>query len=180
MTTTETTTTLDAVFATGHDGRTYRVSDPLDWRAAQTEWDKLDTLRRDGRMPHVKFFEVRSVFLGPDRPIVGPALTSHGRYDGALLDLTYARPVVEGSRGFKSAESAARAAWRRDFPTFRSAYDKRVGNREGTGEQGLGGWYYWPNGHTAAQGLHSLAAVCERRNMIVQGGNGRWYVVVAS
>ena len=180
MTTTETTTTLDAVFATGHDGRVYRVSDPVSYGRALAIWIELDMIRFKGRMPHVKLFEVRSVFLGPDRPIVGPAITSHGRYNGALLDLTYARPVAEGSRGFKSAENAARAAWRRDFPTYRSAYDKRVGNREGTGEQGLGGWYYWPNGQTAAQGLRSLAVVCERRNMIVQGGNGRWYVVVAS
>ena len=173
-------TEMDAVFATAHDGRTYRVSDPLAWGEAQQEWQRLDAMQREGRMPHVKFFEVRTVFVGEDRPLVGPKITSHGRYDGAPLHMAYRTPVVENSRGFGKIEDAARAAWKRDFPTYRTAWDKRNGNREGTGEQGLGGWFYWPNGHTSAQGLRSLARVCENRSMIIQGGVSRWYVMAPS
>ena len=171
----DTQTEMNAVFATAHNGRAFRVSDPLSWDAAQSEWRKLDEMHRAGRLPHVKFFEVRTVFLGPDRPLVGPKVTSHGRYDGALVDLLYATPVVSGSRGFANVEDAARAAWRAAFPSYRTPYDRRNG-LPASGTQGVGGWFFWPNGHTAAQGLRGLAAVVQNRRMVVQGGDGRWYL----
>lgn len=172
-----TTTEMHSVFATGYDGKTYRVSDPLDWQAAQREWHTLDDLHRAGRMPHVKFYEVRTVFVGPDRPLVGPTVTSHDRYDGAPLSMLHRTPTVEGSRGFKHVEDAARAAWKRAHPTFASWYDRRLGRGTRTGTQGLGGWFYYSNGETAAQGLRSLAETCKRRRMVVQGGDGRWHVL---
>lgn len=175
-------TEMHAVFATSPDSRTFRVSDPLSYDKAVYAWTKLDDLRRDGRTPHVKFFEVRAVFVGPDRPLVGPTVTSHDRYDGAPLDLLYATPVATTAnnsgrgRGYARVEDAARAAWKRAFPTFRSWLDKRMRSGERTGVQGRGGWFYWPNGQTAAQGLDGLARVCKSRRMVVQGADGRWYV----
>jgi len=163
---------LHAVFATDHEHKTYRVSDPLPWGDAQDVWSNLDDLRRDGRMPHVTFYEVRSVTLGPDRPIVGPEVFSHDRYDRAPLNMMLRRKVVK-SRGFKNLRDAARSAWRRFAPTF----VVREGSWNATGEQGRGGWFYYPNGCTAAQGLSDLAGLCLRKNMVVQGGDGRWYVV---
>jgi hypothetical protein len=165
------------------------VSDPLDWNAAQREWNLLDEQHRSGLLPQARFFEVRSVTLGPDRPLVGPEVRSHDRYDRAPLNQMMARVVVKGSRGFKKAEDAARAAWRifapeftdrgyhaRYLRRFREARGHAVEARKST-EQGRGGWFYYPNGTTAAQGLHDLARVCKARNLIAQGVNGKWYVV---
>lgn len=183
-------TPLHAVFATTPDHKTFRVSDPLPWGQAHDEWEKLDDARRAGRLPQTKFFEVRSVTLGPDRPLVGPEVRSHDRYDKAPLDVTLTRPVV--GRGFADGkrdphsgrdphtgrEKAARAAWKLSFPTFRSRWDKTGTDKTAkTGVQGAGGWYFYPNGVTAAQGLRSLANLAERRRMVVQGADGRWYVV---
>ena len=172
-----------AVFATAANGNTYRVSDPLSYDGALAEWTKLDDLHCEGRLPHVKFFEVRTVLVGPDRPLVGPEITSHDRYDGAPLNLNYTAPVVAGSRGYAKDRDAARAAWKAFAPTFRSWWDKRVDptgegfKNQRTGTQGQGGWFYYPNGVTVAQGLDDLAAVCKRRNLVVRGVDGRWYVV---
>jgi len=163
---------LHAVFATDYAHKTYRVSDPLPWGDAQDVWANLNDLRLDGRVPQVKFYEVRSVTLGPDRPIVGPEVFSHDRYDRAPLDMMFRRKVVK-SRGFKNVRDAARSAWRRFAPTF----TVREGSWNATGRQGRGGWFYYPNGCTAAQGLGDLAGLCLRKNMVVQGGDGRWYVV---
>lgn len=184
------TTELSAVFATTPDHKTFRVSDPLDWNAAQREWSKLDELHRKGLLPHVKFFEVRSVWLENDRPLVGPDVRSHDRYDNAPLSLFgYTQPVTNSkgfgdsvdthsSREYTGREKAARAAWKLRYPTFRSEWDKHGSDKQArTGEQGLGGWYYYPNGVTAAQGLRDLADLAERKGFVVKGADGRWYAV---
>jgi hypothetical protein len=163
-----------AVFATAPDGKVYRVDDPKSYSRSLLRWSTLEDLRRKGRFPHVKHFEVRTVFVGPDRPIVGPTITSHDRYDGAPLDMLYATPVLH-ARGFGKAEDAARAAWKRAHPTFRSFWDKRAGRDTRTGVQGLGGWFYYSNGETAVQGLRSLAKLCKAKRMIVEA-DGRFYV----
>jgi hypothetical protein len=165
------TTELHAVFATDGVGSTHRVSDPLGWDAAQREWLRLEDMRREGLLPQAKFFEVRSVTLGPDRPLVGPEVRSHGRYDDAPLNMMMTRPVAS-KRGFKNVEDAARAAWKTFAPTFTS----RRGSMNSMG-QGAGGWFYYPNGTTAAQGLVNLAQLCLRRKMVLKGADGRWYPV---
>lgn len=175
--------TAHAVFATNHQHEVYRVSDPLAWGHAQNVWEKLDTLRREGRLPQTKHFEVREVQVGPDRPIVGPEIRSHGKYDGAKLDLIYTKPVVGkgyadstalGSYPYTGQMKAARAAWKLRHPEFKvTSYDGRVVPCE---DQGRGGWYYWPNGRPAAQGLRDLGRICERRGYIVEGAD-RWYVL---
>jgi hypothetical protein len=187
MTTTENTPQaageLFAVFATTHDGNVVRVSDPLSWGAAQHDWRDLDELRVAGRFPHVKHFEVRTVWLGPDRPLVGPEVHSHDRYDGAKVDVLYRRPVLARSRGFKSLEQAARAAWRHSMGdrfrvragVGRERYSDPAGTM--TGVQGRGGWFYYPNGTVAAQGRYDLARVAQQRRMVVAGADGRWYVL---
>jgi hypothetical protein len=80
-------TELHAVFATDGKHQTFRVSDPLSLDAAHSEWQRLDDQRREGLLPQAKFFEVRSVTLGPDRPLVGPRVHSHDRYDEAPLNM---------------------------------------------------------------------------------------------
>lgn len=160
---------LHAVFATrADDSATYRVSDPLSWDSAQAEWKRLDDLHRKGLLPQAKFFEVRSVTLGPDRPLVGPEVSSHGRYDKAPVNLNMARPVT-GKRGYGKLEDAARKAWKMFAPTYTPR------NRWNQGVQGLGGWYFWPNGRSAAQGLSGLGRLVVGRQMVVQSG-GRWFV----
>lgn len=173
---------LHAVFATDGQRNVYRVSDPMSWDRAQREWDRLYTLKHEDRLPQVKFFEVRSVTLGPDRPLVGPEVRSHDKYDKAPLDMNLTKPVV-GLRGYSKVEDAARSAWKVYFGT-RFSVRKGVGRERQsdeagypTGVQGRGGWFYYPNGTVAAQGLTDLARVALRRRMVVQGLNSRWYVV---
>jgi hypothetical protein len=165
---------LHAVFATDGDGNTYRVSDPLSWNAAQDEWTRLDDLRREGRLPQAKFFEVRSVTVeGGELALSFARVRSHGRYDDAKFDLMFTKPVaVEHPKGFANATDAARAAWKLRFPTFTPRR-----NSWASGVQGYGGWYYYPNGTTAAQGLVDLSRVCKQRRLMVEGVNGRWYPV---
>lgn len=176
MTTSENTSELHAVFATDHQHQTFRVSDALSWDAAQSEWQKLDDQRLAGVLPHAKYFEVRTVWLGPDRALVGPEVRSHDRYDRAPVDLMFTRQVVFGQRGWAKLTDAARAAWRYYFPEFRER-GHRGRYAETSTEQGRGGWFYYPNGCTAAQGLQALGKVCLRRHMLVRGANGRYYVV---
>lgn len=168
---------LFAVFATDGEHNVYRVSDPLRWDEAQDEWSRLDDLRRAGRIPQTKFFEVRKVWLENDRPIVGPDVRSHDRYDKAPLKQSMTQLVAtEHPKGFGWEGDAARAAWKLHFPT----YKPRRGKFWNQGVQGYGGWYYWPNGTTAAQGLAHLAQICRRRFYIVQGTDGRWYPAATS
>jgi hypothetical protein len=166
------TTELHAVFATDGNHKVFRVSDPMSWDDAQREWDRLYTLKHEDRLPHVKFFEVRSVTLGPDRPLVGPEVRSHDRYDRAPISMQMTRTVVKG-RGYATIEKAAREAWRDFAPT----YKPRRTHTWSSGIQGLGGWFFYPNGTTAAQGLKGLVRVVVQRAMIVQGINGRYYVI---
>lgn len=165
---------MDAVFATDTKGQTYRVSDPSTYGEALAEWDRLDDLRRAGHLPHVRHFEVRTVELGPDRPLVGPEVRSHGRYDRAPLNLTLTRPVAS-TRGFSKPEAAARAAWKLFAPVYRTRWDRDTGHAP-SGVQGRGGWFYYPNGQTAAQGLHNLARLARLRGLVVEA-NGRYYPV---
>jgi len=177
--------TTHAVFATTHQHERVRVSDALGWREAQREWQRLDLLRLAGLMPHVKHLEVRS--------------TDDPGYISARLSFLHRRPVLKGSRGYADSkgsgwgneytgkEKAARKAWSLFAPTFRASWDKdrdkfrrsqgKAPLMERTGVQGSGGWYYWPNGTTAAQGLSSLATLCERRGLIVQGLNDKWFAL---
>lgn len=168
---------LYAVFATDGETNVYRVSDPLSWDEAQAQWSTLDAHRRHGLLPQAKHYEVRAVALGPDRPVVGPEVRSHGHYDKAQLNLAMTRTVV-GGRGFGKVQDAARAAWKLYYPTYKSRYDKLAYNptNASTGRQGSGGWYFYPNGTTAAQGLDSLADVAKRRGLVTKGVDGRWYV----
>jgi hypothetical protein len=180
-----------AVFATDGKHNTFRVSDPLPWGAAQDEWSRLDDLRRAGRLPQAKFFEVRSVTLGPDRPLVGPEIHSHDRYDGAGLNMNMTRVVIEGSRGYADdnsrsghnytgQEKAARVSWKNTYgKTFTPRGSKGRGGFYGgaTGVQGHGGWYYYPNGCTAAQGTRDLARLCVKKCLVVEGVNGKWYPI---
>lgn len=146
---------LHAVYARTAAGDLVRVTDPCSWQTAQNEWNHLDGARRNGYLPHVRHFEVRSL--------------ADPKYRDAPLSLLHAH-LTTGGRGFKTEMNAARAAWKRFAPTFR---DDGVE----VAEQGRGGWFYWPNGRTAAQGLKSLTAhVVRPRGMVVQGGDGRWYV----
>lgn len=164
----------DAVFATTADGYRVRVSDHLSWDDAQSEWRRLDDLRLlEGRFPHVRFFTVRS--------------TDDPAWSDAPLSTLHSRPVVKGSRGFgdstgtgrgsqyRGIDKAARAAWKL-FTGGKYTLHSASG-KPWKYEQGRGGWFYWPNGRIAAQGLRDLANVCERRSMIVEGQDGRWYVV---
>lgn len=156
------------VYATTADGTTHRVSDPLPWGQAQSAWNRLDENRRAGCMPHVRHFEVRSTD------------DTQPRFAEAKTNPLVLKVVVANSRGHKHVADAARVAWKLHFPTFRSWYDRRVAPDDKdrrTGTQGRGGWYYFPNGQTAAQGLTGLAPVAKKRGMVVHGADGRWYVV---
>lgn len=163
MNATAVATDLHALFATDADGNVYRVSDPLSYGAALAEWAHASERHDNGRLPHVKHLEVRSVTVGPDRPLVGPEVRSHGRYDGAPLNMNMVRPVTN-SRGYKRAEDAARNAWLAFAPL-----------RDRNASQGNGGWFYYPNARPAAQGKTALVRVCQRMRLIVQGVDGRWY-----
>jgi hypothetical protein len=163
----------DAVFATNWQNETFRVSDPLTYSEALQVYAALVNLQGKGLLPQTKLFEVRSVKVGPDRPIVGPEIRSHDRYDGAPLNLQLTRPVTN-DRGFSKNEDAARAAFRLHFGEVVSFTRHGVALQRA---QGTGGWFFYPNGVAAAQGLGDLVKVCHRRKLVVQGGNGRWYVV---
>src|ERR1043166_8833082 len=81
--------TYHAVFATDHAHRTFRVTAPLDWNAAQDEWLAMDNMRMDGLLPKVKFFEVRQV------RVEGGCVRSHDRYDRAKLRSVLGRPALK-------------------------------------------------------------------------------------
>jgi hypothetical protein len=144
-----------AVFARGSDGNLYRVTEPMGWNQAVASWQRKDDQRRARQFPHVKFFEVRSM----DDP----------KYMDAPVSLRHCEPVP-ASRGFKHAEDAARRAWRmwqgEQTPHGRT--------------QGTGGWFYYHSGRTAAQGMDGLLALCERRGLICQGTDGRYYSMVSN
>ena len=145
--TTTTKTDQHVIIATTGSGRRVRSAAAWDWKSAIDYWYELDNARRDGRAPHVSFFEVRSL----DEPGV----------EELPVD---ARPflTVTTPRGFKSQEDAARVAWKQRYPLR---------------YQGQGGWFYFGNGKTAAQGLASLAPLAAKHTLIIQApGNGRWYV----
>jgi hypothetical protein len=144
---------LHAVFATTAAGKRVRVTDPAAWDRAQFEWRTLDDQRRARRFPTVKFFEVRSM----DDP----------GYKDAPVSLGHGTPV-DPSRGFKRVEDAARRAWLLWQGTPRTG-----------AVQGSGGWFYWHNGSTAAQGLADLANVARRLALVEQGADGRWYAMVS-
>lgn len=157
---------MHMVFATDSDGTTWRVSDNLSWGQAQSEWKRLDDTRLAGLMPHIKFFEVRS--NADQQP----------RFRDAKVGVHLLRCTLDGGRGHANLRTAARAAWRY---TFGDRFHDRKWDAPGerTGVQGRGGWFYYPNGTTAAQGLDGLAKVAKQRNLVVKGVNGRWYVVDA-
>lgn len=158
------------VYATLADGVTYRVSDDLTWGSAQAEWKRLTELRYAGYMPHVKFFEVRSTD------------DTQPRFADAKVNMRGLRATLR-QRGYSNEQTAAREAWRH---TFGDRFHDRSGRRgygdapcESTGVQGRGGWFYYPNGVTAAQGLDGLVRVAKRMNLMVKGVNGKWYVLDA-
>lgn len=159
------------VYATTASG-TFRVSDDLSWNAAQWEWNRLDELRRAGYMPHVKFFEVRSVDDATPRFV-------EAKVNAGLLRVTLKQ------RGYGSAEAAARAAWRHLYGdrfhvragVGRSIESDEPGER--TGVQGRGGWFYYPNGTVAAQGRYGLEKLARRMGLFVNGLDGRYYVLDA-
>lgn len=157
------------VYATDANGKTWRVSDDLTWNMAQEQWRRLDDCRTAKLMPHVRHFEVRSA----DDP--------QERFAKASVNMTLLRVVLNPkARGFRNEETAAREAWKAFAPTFRSWYDKRVAPdnpQRRTGVQGRGGWYFYPNGQTAAQGLTGLVPLARRMNLYVRGVDGRFYVL---
>lgn len=138
-----------AVYATTHDHKRVRVTAPTDWFDAIDQWDVLDRARRDGRTPHVKFYEVRE--------------STDPGYADAPAKPMYGTPTAKVYRGFAKPEAAARVAWK--------AY---AGEPFGT-FQGNGGWFYTTDGHTVAQGLHDLARHCTNTGLIAKGGNGKWF-----
>jgi hypothetical protein len=163
---------MHVVFATDASGKTHRVSDNLTWGQAQSAWKRLDDCRLAGLMPHVKFFEVRS--NADQQP----------RFRDAKVNMTLLRVVLAKTRGHKTLEAAGRAALRHNFGDrfHQRGHNSRYGYTgdaagERTGVQGRGGWFYYPNGAVLAQGLTHLGKVMLQRNMVVQGVNGRWYVL---
>lgn len=142
-------TDMHAVFATYADGSKARVTEPNSWSWTINRWNQMDEMRRGKRYAEVRFFEVRSM----DDP----------KYKD--LPIGHVRQTKKG-RGFTYAEDAAKKAWK--------AWQ---GNETPHGTtQGTGGWFYWHNGRTAAQGAASLADICIRRGLIVEGADGRWHV----
>lgn len=164
--TTMTATDQHGVFVTTATGDKRRLTDPLTWDAAQHEWLQLDDDRRAGRYPHIRYFEVRS-------------MGDPGYRDLPVMCLGVVK-VLPGSRGTTLGRAARRAwrLWQGDLTPHGST-------------QGTGGWFYYRNGRTAAQGVGdgyrqpdgtyrcrgTLAELCERRGLIVQGQDGKWYVV---
>lgn len=143
-----------AVFARTAQGERVRVSDPGTWDQAQGQWRKLDEQRHTGHFPHVRHFEVRDFVNDLD-------------YAVAPLVLRYGEPVIP-TRGFTRPDTAARRAWK-----------LWQGEPRNGRTQGNGGWFYWHNGRTAAQGLAGLERLCRQRGLIEQGVNGRWYPLVS-
>jgi hypothetical protein len=145
-----------AVFATTPDHQRVLVSDHTpSYGVALGSWKRMDDLRLDGRFPHVKFFEVRS--------------TDDPGYADAPVSLLHSEPLPR-SRGFRNYRDAARRAWR-----------MWQGDRTPHGSpQGTGGWFYWGNGRTAAQGLGDLERLCRNRGLVVQGVDGRYYPAVTN
>ena len=155
------TDTQYAVFATTPEGDIVRGLSFEEYGAAVEHWTELDNARRAGLYPHVKHFEVRS--------------TPDPKYSAAPNGTIQFIPT-DGGRGFADdayfqgrrtltrtgREKAARVAWKRTIPAERGII------------QGSGGWFY-RNGQPVAQGLRSLATVCERHHLIVTTG-GRSYV----
>lgn len=144
-----------AVFATTAEGERVRVTDPASWNETQYAWQKLDENWRAWRFPHVQYFEVRSMDdLG---------------YRDAPTSLSHGEPL-DPSLGFSNYRDAARRAWR-----------MWQGDKTPTGAtQGTGGWFYWHNGRTAAQGMSDLESLARRRGLVVQGVDGRYYPKVSA
>lgn len=134
-----------------------RVTAPMSWDLAQETWREMDDRRIAGRFPQVRHFVVRS--------------TDDPKWKDAPDHLV--RACIPG-RGFKDEQQAARKAWR----LFTGGKFRRAGEVPGeeTGVQGTGGWFYWPGGGPAAQGLYGLARLCNHRGMIQRGIDGRYYV----
>ncbi len=171
----ETAVEQHAVFATTHSLRRVRVEAPASWGTAQDQWLKLDDARREGYFPHVKFFEVRSM----DDP----------GYKDAPVSFAHGRRAVSG-RGFTNAQSAAKRAWKLFAPEFTDKgrvakrYDRFLGNtasdRTKSTDQGRGGWFYYPNGETAAQGGADLFKLAHRKGLVAKGVEGKyskWFVL---
>lgn len=156
-----------AVFGLDAEGKKFRVSEDLTWNQAQREWTRLDDLRRAGYLPHVRFFEVRS--------------TDDPRYADLTTNMKLLACVLT-TRGFKNEKDAAHAAWKHAMgdrfhvrPRYRGdRYADAPGQK--TGVQGRGGWFYYPNGVTAAQGKDDLVRVAKARGLYAKGCDGRFYV----
>jgi hypothetical protein len=142
-----------------------RVAEAGSWDRAQAQWRRLDNARLAGRFPQVLHFVVRSL----DDPAWAPA-------EAQVLQ------AVLPSKGHKNVEDAARKAWALLTGNTFHVRPRYRGDRfadglgESSGVQGRGGWFYWPNGVTAAQGRSDLARVAKRRNLVQEGTDGRWYV----
>lgn len=154
---------ITAVFARMANGDRVRVEDPTTWNYAQGAWSKLDDERRRGRYPHVKHFEVRSM----DDPAYADA------------PVHFLSPVIPG-RGTKHDYVAAKVAWKRlHGETVRDRSRVAFGDRlywSREKAQGVGGWFFYRDGRTAAQGNGGIARLARRMNLIVLGVDGRWYV----
>ena len=143
-----------AVFARTADGQVVRVTDSGDWPSIQRQWKKLDGYRRERRFPHVRFFEVRSM----DDP----------GYAGIPVSSQHGEPLDKPRRGFRSFRVAAHTA----FLEWQGTE-----TRDGK-QQGRGGWFYWHNGRTAAQGLYGLEALARARGLVIKGVDGRYYPLI--
>lgn len=148
-----------SVVACTETGRTrVQVATGLSWADAQAQWRALDDARRQGLYPHVAWYAVRST----DDPV----------WRLAPLCKQYLLPVAAGcKRGHATAAAAARKAWRLYAPTYTPR------KRWHRGVQGLGGWYYWPDGRVAAQGTNDLVRLVRQRGLVAAGSGGRWYVL---
>jgi len=145
-----------AIYATKADGARVRVSDPMTWPQAQARWNRADNARREGRYPHVRHFEVRSL----DDP----------KYAELSLDPFLLDMELTPRKGFSTYQKAAHAAW--------IEWQGKT-TRDGK-QQGRGGWFYWHSGRTAAQGLYGLEHIARQRGMVATGVDGRFYPLVTS
>lgn len=149
-----------AVFARTSDGDRVRVTDFESWDTSQYHWGLLDEARRSKLFPHVKHFEVRSM--------------ADPNYKDSPVSMLHRTPVLGGGRGFSDAKGTG---WGNDLTGQEKAAKKAWKLFAPLDYQGRGGWFYWPNGRAAVQGVYRLATLCKRRNMIVAGVDGKWYVL---
>ena len=152
------------VMGRAQDGSMHRLPATYSWDQAQQVWRMYDNFRLEGKLPGMQWLAVRAA----DDPQWATAFAGCQLKPWAVLEGTGFRDTPSSRGIYTARQRAARKAWR-----LYTGGTYQHGGRD-VREQGLGGWFRWPNGRIAAQGLGDLANVCERRGLIVQHG-GTWY-----